>query len=128
MSEYQTSQQKSMPLRQLETLHRRREELMAVLLTGEEFAVGTVSWVMRRCGNPNCRCAKTPTHRQMQFLFTEDGRRRCKLVRRSDEARVMAAGERYRQFRQALRELRNLNSDELAILRSYRDERGLTYK
>lgn len=42
-----------------------------------------------------------PDHPQTLFLFNDEkaGRRRCKLVRRSDEARMLRAGKRYRQFR-----------------------------
>lgn len=98
-------------------------------MRGEELAVGTVSVVLRKCGNPRCHCAQGDGHPQTQFLFTdEDGQRRCKLVRRADEPRLQAAGERYRRFRDDLKRLRAIDRREKEILMALRDKRALHYE
>jgi hypothetical protein len=82
-----------------------------------ELAVGSVSPVQRKCGNPSCHCAEGPGHPQVLFLFQdEQGERRCKLVRRADEARLLRAGERYRDFRDGLKRLRAIDRREKEIL------------
>ncbi len=94
-----------------------------------ELAVGTVSVVLRKCGNPGCHCARGDGHPQTLFLFNdEEGRRRCKLVRRADEVRLHAAGKRYRAFRQDLKQLRAIDRREKEILMALRDMRALRYE
>ena len=112
----------------LEKLHRERRQLLGRLSAGHELAVGTVSLVQRKCGNPNCRCAEGDGHAQVQFLFKdEDGPRRCKLIRKADEDRFLRAGECYTEFRADLRRLNDINSSERKILMSLRDLRAIHY-
>ena len=116
-------------LRTLRTLHARRRTLLRRLLTTAELAVGTVSWVHRKCGRPGCHCAEDPGHRQLLFLFAdEDGRRRCKLVRKADEARLQEANKRYRAFRVDLRALAAIHTREHALLMALTRVRGLRYE
>jgi hypothetical protein len=116
-------------LPELRALHQRRQAVLRRLLGTQELAVGTVSWVDRKCGRPGCHCAQGPRHRQMQFLFADaQGRRRCKLVRKADEPRLVRAGQRYRTFRTGLRELAAIHKREHALLMALRRARGLRYK
>lgn len=115
--------------RQLRALHKRRLAVLRRLLGTQELAVGTVSWVDRQCGRPGCHCAQGPGHRQMQFLFADaQGRRRCKLVRKADEPRLVRAGQRYRTFRAGVRELAAIHKREHALLMALRRARGLRYE
>ena len=119
----------SKTLRQFRTLQARRHALLRRLLSPAELAVGTVSWVDRKCGRPGCHCAEGPGHRQMQFLFADpEGCRRCKLVRKADEARLELANERYRAFREDLRELATIQNRERALLMEWMRKKGLTYE
>ena len=94
-----------------------------------ELAVGTVATVGLKCGKPNCHCVDGPAHVHTQFLFIDEGgRRRCKLVRRADERRLLLAGERYRQFREDLRQLRANDKREKELLMARRDRRALYYE
>ena len=116
-------------LRELRALHRRRRAVLRQLLGTQELAVGTVSWVDRKCGRPGCHCAHGPGHRQMQFLFADaQGGRRCKLVRKADEPRLLRAGQRYRSFRAGLRDLAAIHKREHALLMALRRTRALRYK
>lgn len=113
-------------LRELQTERRR---LLRRLMQDSELAVGTVSVVHRKCGNPRCHCANGDGHPQTLFLFAgDDGRRRCKLVRRADESRLLAAGRRYRAFREGLKRLRAIDRREKEILMALRDRRALSYE
>ncbi len=105
-------------LASLRRLHQERRGLIRRLIRERQLAIGTVSVVNRKCGNPNCHCVEGPGHPQTLFLFKDDeqGRRRCKLVRRADESRMLRAGERYREFREDLKRLRAIDLDEKRIL------------
>ncbi len=114
----------------LRALHRERRRLIRRLSGERELAIGTVSAVYRKCGNPNCHCADGAGHRQTLFLFKDDeqGRRRCKLVRRADEPRMLRAGERYRQFREDLKRLRAMDREEKKILMALAETRAVHYE
>jgi hypothetical protein len=116
-------------LAELRQLGQERRRLLNRLTRVEELAVGTVSPVQRKCGNPSCHCAEGPGHPQVLFLFQdEQGERRCKLVRRADEARLLRAGERYRDFRDGLKRLRAIDRREKEILMALRSLRALRYE
>jgi hypothetical protein len=116
-------------LRKLRSLEARRRALLRRLSGTEELAVGTLSWVDRRCGRPSCHCARGPGHRQAQFLFADaQGRRRCKLIRKADEDRLQEAHQRYRHFRAGLRELAAIPKQEHALLMDLMRARGLHYE
>ncbi len=113
----------------LSQLQKERRRLLRRLTREHELAVGTVSNVRRKCGNPHCHCARGGGHLQTLFLFKdEDGRRRCKLVRRADEERMHRAGKWYREFREDLKRLRAIDRREKEILMALRDQRALSYE
>ncbi len=117
-------------MNELNRLHKERRRLVRHLKKEEELAVGTVSIVKRKCGSPRCHCANGPGHPQTLFLFQDkkQQRRRCKLVRREDEPRMLKAGERYRKFREALKQLRAIDFEEKQILMALAEERAISYK
>jgi len=106
----------------------KRRELIGKLSGCGPLIEGYIYDVMRKCGNPNCHCAAKPGHRQTLMIYSEKGRRRCRLVRRKDEERVKQAWQNTRAFRKAIREIRTLNQRELAILRVQIRNMGLRYK
>jgi hypothetical protein len=113
----------------LRKLQQERRQRLRRLVRDHELAVGSVSVVARKCGNPTCGCASGLGHPQTLFLFSdEDGRRRCKLVRRADESRLQKAGERYRDFREDLKQLRAIDRREKEILMALRDQRAISYE
>ena len=117
-------------LASLHLLHQERRHLIRRLKREHELAIGTVSMVSRKCGNPSCHCAEGPGHPQTLFLFKDEktGRRRCKLIRRADEANMQRAGERYREFREDMKRLRAIDFKEKQILMALAEERAIHYK
>ena len=101
----------------LRALQKRRRALLREMLRPDPLIVGTVCEVLRRCGTPTCHCAKSPGHRQTLLLYGEGGWRTSRFIRSQDVAQVRRAWQRYRRFREALRELRTLNTRELQLLR-----------
>ena len=117
------------PSSEMSRSHQERRRLIRLLTSRQELAVGTVARVRRKCGNPRCRCLSGQGHPQTIFLFKDDqGRRRCKLVRRADEARMHKAGERYRKWRKALNRLRAIENRQRQILLAEMKEMAIRYE
>ena len=116
------------PLQTLQALEQQRARLLAELRRPAVFVVGTVSEVRARCGKSGCHCTRGPGHPQMRLLYAKGGRRRCKLVRKGDEARIRQAGARYRALKTALRALAALQTRELRLLRRLVRVGGLRYR
>ena len=114
----------------LRKLQQERQRLLNSLMQEHELAIGTVSMVRRKCGNPNCHCAKGLGHPQVLFLFKDrdTGKRRCKYVRKDDESRILLAGERYREFRDDLKRLRAIDKQEKQILMALAEKRAIHYE
>lgn len=114
----------------LRRLQKERKALLRRLTLEHELAVGTVSLVRRKCGNPRCHCVDGEGHLHTQFLFMdkENGRRVCKLVRRADEQRLQQAGRRYREFREGMQRLRAIDKEEKQILMALAQQRALRYE
>lgn len=117
-------------LASLNQIHQERRRVLRRLKQEHELAIGTVSVVKRKCGNPRCHCVDGPRHPQTLFLFKDgkEERRRCKLVRRADEAWMLRAGERYREFRDGMKRLRAIDSEEKRILMALAEERAIRYE
>ena len=114
---------------EMSDLERERRRLIRLLTSGHELAIGSVARVRRKCGNPRCGCLSGQGHPQTIFLFKDDqGRRRCKFIRRADEARMHKAGDRYRKSRKALNQLRAIENRQRQILLAEIKERAIFYK
>ncbi len=114
-------------LRNLRALEARRVRLLAVLCDDQPFLVGGLSLVKRTCGKPTCHCATTPSHAAWVLATTRDARRRCQVVRQADVDHVRRQVERYREFRQALRDLDAIHREQNALLRGLMEGRNLSY-
>jgi hypothetical protein len=114
---------------EMSDLERERRRLIRFLTSSYELAVGSVARVRRKCGNPRCGCLGGQGHPQTIFLFQDArGRRRCKLVRRADEAWMHKAGDRYRRWRKALIRLRAIENRQRQILVAEIKKRAIDYK
>ena len=113
-----------------QNLQQERRRLLRHLTQEHEIAMGSVSGVNRTCGNPRCHCAQGPGHPQVLFLFTDKktGQRKCKLIRRADESRMLRAGKRYKKFREDMMRLRAIDKEEKQILMALAEGRAIHYK
>lgn len=113
----------------LNQINKERRRLIRYLIQEHELAVGSVSNVKGKCGKPNCRCAQGEGHKQVIFLFRGgDDKRHCKLVRKKDAQRMLEAGQRYREFKEALRQLRAINKREDQIVMANMLDRAIYYE
>jgi hypothetical protein len=111
-------------------LEKERKRLLGQLIKEHKLAQGSVSEVYRKCGSPRCHCVSGPGHRQVLFLFKDENeqRRRCKLVRRADEKRLLRAGDDYRRFRADLQRLRAIEQEEIRIVLAILAARSISYE
>jgi len=83
---------------------------------------------MRTCGKPNCRCAKKPSHRHWTLLTAFEGKRRCQVVRKKDVHIVSEKIQRYRCFRDLLKQMKRLDLQRYALLKKLLEERNELYE
>jgi hypothetical protein len=114
---------------EMSRLQRERRGLIRLLTSSHELAVGSVARVRRKCGNPRCGCLAGLGHPQTIFLFKDDqGRRRCKMIRRADEVRMHKAGDRYRKWRKALTRLRAIENRQRQIMLAEIKNKAILYE
>ena len=112
----------------LQDLQKNRQDLLRTLQDPSPLLIGTVYDVLRRCGNPSCHCANKPTHRQTLLLYTKQGKRHCRFVRKKDVREVQKAWMRYQEFRRALRQIRAINRREWDLLLAQMKKRAVAYE
>jgi hypothetical protein len=115
-------------LKHLNILRAEQRSLMRLLLRKDELAIGTVYKVNKRCGSPYCHCKKGPGHPHTFFMFSEEGKRRCKFVRQADVPRMRKAAELYKKNRDAIRRLKSIHLQEIKILTDLISKRGIKYQ
>jgi hypothetical protein len=115
----------------LRCLHKDRRRILRRMKQDNKLAMGTVSVVYRKCGNPRCHCADNGEgHPQTLFLFKDklSGKRKCKLIRRADEEWVLRAGQNYKRFREDMKTLRAIDKEEKQILMALAEIRSIRYE
>jgi hypothetical protein len=81
---------------------------IAQLLAAKLMVEGSFVSLGRRCGNPNCKCAKGEKHVSKYLSRSIDGKTKLVFVRNKDEVDISRKAESYRIFRQARADLMKL--------------------
>jgi len=91
-----------------------------------KIVIGAVCAQWKRCGKPNCKCARGELHGAYYYLFwQEGGRQRKAYIRREDEAAARAAYEERKRMRASLRVERALGRNQWrALIDQYRSLTG----
>ncbi len=104
---------------QIKKLERQRQTLIQDLLHTQQMIRGSFGIATRKCGKPNCWCAKGTGHLVKRITWTEKARSRTQTIPAEDVTWIETMTGNYRRFRknrQALRTLeRKINTvvDEL---------------
>lgn len=114
-------------IRKIRSLEARRARLIDALAADEPLLIGSLSHVNRTCGKSSCHCATTPAHPAWTLATTTDGRRRCQVVRLADVAEVRQRVASYKAFKQLLRDIEAIESEQAALLRGLMEARDLPY-
>ena len=87
------------------TVERSRRSRLAQLVHQRRFLRGTLSVRSRRCGKPNCRCARGEPHVSLYLVQSHGGKPRQVFVPKPWEDRIRAAVGDYQQMQQLMEEL-----------------------
>ena len=87
-----------------------------IMATRGPLRRGAFVTVERKCGKPNCRCARGEGHPAKYLSVKEGGKTRMIYVPKSEEVEVAKEAEQYRQYRQARAMLAKLNRQALAVI------------
>jgi Family of unknown function (DUF6788) len=112
----------------LERLEQKRGQLMTPFFETAPLIVGSITQTKGRCGKPTCACVEQPTHDITLLLTSENKQRKSQLIRKDDVEEVLAQWHRYKDLKQALTSLKELNQEEIAILLQIIQERKRTYE
>ena len=100
----------------IKKIEEKRASLLADLLQIKYMVRGTFVETHRKCGKPNCWCAKQDQgHPSCQISWTEDAKSRSKAVSKKDIPWIKEMTGNYREWRSARAKIRKLEN-ELRIL------------
>ena len=98
-----------------------REQLVGEISDKSLLLKGSLNKVYRKCGNPNCRCARGERHGPFYLLtWSEGGKTRSRHVPREKAAQVKEMIANYRDAKRLLDELSRAN---LELITSGRDKK-----
>jgi hypothetical protein len=89
---------------------------------------GSLYKLYRKCGNPNCKCARGEKHEGNYISTSKDGETRLTYVRKRDIVQVVKQTGNYREYQKGMAEIRKINEEIFSILKRIRDGRVKEYK
>ncbi len=92
----------------LPSFERQRRSRLAKLVQHYPFMRGTLSVRSRRCGKPNCHCAKRELHVSLYLIQSHNGKARQLYVPKVWEERVRRAVHNHQQIQDLIEELSEL--------------------
>jgi len=95
----------SLPRSSLSAAERRRRSRLAQLVSGRRFLRGTLAPRLRRCGKPNCHCARGELHLSLYLVQSRGGKPRQVFVPKEWEERIRQSVQGYQDIQQLLEEL-----------------------
>ena len=84
------------------------ERLLEEILATKTIIKGTVYKQKKKCGNPNCKCARGKLHTANILSFSEEGRTRLIPLTKyttNEFSKIRAEAQNYQQFRRARAEI-----------------------
>ena len=84
------------------------ERLLEEILATKAIIKGTVYKQKKKCGNPNCKCARGKLHTANILSFSEEGRTRLIPLTKyttNEFSKIRAEAQNYQQFRRARAEI-----------------------
>jgi hypothetical protein len=92
------------------------QELLETFLAREPLLPGSLYTLRRRCGKPNCHCARGELHASTVLSYRGQGRPQNITPPAEKLAEVRKLTDAYRQFRQARTQLLRLQKQLLTLL------------
>lgn len=111
-----------------DSIRKEQSDLLRIFYRNEELVAGSYSEVFIRCGQPTCRCHQEGGHFATRLSQWVAGKLKSKIVRVADRERVKIASDHYKAHKSTLRDLRNLHSEELKLLKRIVELRTRKYE
>ena len=92
------------------------QDLLETFLAREPLLPGSLYTLRRRCGKPNCHCARGELHASTVLSYRGQGRPQNITPPAEKLAEVRKLTDAYRQFRQARTQLRRLQKQLFTLL------------
>jgi len=102
-------------LRLAESERLRRDPVQVLLSERGPMIRGTFQRKTRRCGKPNCQCARGQAHPTTVLASSEAGQPQTHYIPEADRARVEQLAGRYQRFRRARAALARLARQSLQL-------------
>ena len=93
---------------ELSDSERRFRSRLAQLAHDRWFLRGTLSVRTRKCGKPNCRCARGEPHSSLYLVQSHDGKPRQVCIPKPWEDRVRQAVNDYQEMQRLIEEVSEL--------------------
>ena len=104
---------RGIPRTKMAAAERRARSQLAQLLSQRGVIRGTLLVRKRKCGKPNCRCARGEGHESLFLVISENGRTRQLFVPKDWESRVRLWVEDYHRARELLEEVSRIHWDKV---------------
>ena len=91
-------------------------EVLNVALARTPLVKGNVYEIARRCGTPNCSCARGRLHRNMVLTWSEQGRSHMRSIPRARVAELRQKSAAYLRLRGARAEVSVVHKKILKVL------------
>ena len=110
-------------LNKIKKLERERSIRVKGLADTRVMLRATFGITYRRCGKPNCWCArKEKGHPYARVTWSENGRSRTKSVNKENIDWVKKAAQNYRKFRKSRHDITELNKKFRVLVGQFEDE------
>lgn len=108
-------------------LEQDRKKRLESILEDSPLIEGSYSEILVKCGHPGCHCEKKPIHLVARLGLREDGKIKNKVIRVDDREEVKKLTARYKEQKQALKELEQLNTTEKDLLKKIIKQKNRGY-
>lgn len=111
----------------IQTIELERKKLLDVLTNDSELIEGSLSDILVKCGREGCHCEKKPVHMVTRLTTRENRTIKLRVVRVDDREQVRDLVQAHKDFKQALKELGALESQQKEILKTLKKARNKFY-
>jgi len=99
-------------LKKLSLLNDQRTRDIFSLVQKKPMIHGLPHEVYRKCGKPNCKCARGELHGPYNALsVNKNGGHKIVMVKQADNGSIMKQSKRYQYFQQTLARIRKINKE-----------------
>ncbi len=107
--------------KKLKKLDGQRSRLLEQILGQGKMVRGSLYEMRRRCGKPNCRCARGELHASWYLSRAIEGRTRLTYVGSSVPKSLSERVSRYQRYQKLLARIRKMDREISSILNAFRD-------